>query len=262
MLHVPWGDLLETPENRPELLKSPRRRGRTTLLIAGAAVLGVVAGVVTGYAVQYDREPTPLPPLSQPDLRDSKTVPAGASTTARSVNVNRQVKTDGDLRKLLLKKPKGATADTSQAADWMSLVEYVEDYEKPDRMFENMIDDDPRRIATTSWEQRGEVFVTVNLIQFRDDDRLSAPEWGLGQQGYMSQDKHAGNRGKPIPGSGNGRVYVYDEPLRKAGYEPLYQARVIAQRGDVVMEIWYVNNARKISEKAVMSLAKQQLERL
>ena len=35
-----------------------------------------------------------------------------------------------------------------------------------------------------------------------------------------------------------------------AGYEPLYQARVIAQRGDVVMEIWYVNNTRKVSAKA------------
>ncbi|AVZ73852.1 hypothetical protein SLUN_18390 [Streptomyces lunaelactis] len=232
------------------------------MLIAGAAVLGVVAGVVTGYAVQYDREPTPLPPLSQPELSDSKTVPAGASTTAQSVNVNRQVKTDGDLRKLLVRKPKGATADKSQAADWMSLIEYAGDFKKPDRMFEDMLRDDPRRIATTSWGQRGEVFVTVNLIQFRDDDRLSAPEWGLGQQAYMSHDDYAGNNGKPIPGSGNGRVYVYDEPLRKAGYEPVYQARVIARRGDVVMEIWYMNNTRKVSEKAVMSLAKQQLERL
>ncbi|MET7616911.1 hypothetical protein [Streptomyces sp. NPDC005408] len=257
---------METPEIHPERQESPprppRRRGRTTLLIGGAAVLGVVAGVVTGYAVQYDREPTALPPLSQPDLRDSQSVPAGAGTTAQSVNVNRQVKTDGDLRKLLLKKPKGATADKSLSAGWMSLVEYAEGFKEPDLMFENLVKDDPRRIATTSWEERGEVFVTVNLIQFRDDDVLSARDFGRGQQGYMAMDDYAGNRGKPIPGSGNGRVYVYDEPIRESGYEPLYQARAVAQRGDVVMEIWYLNNTRKVSAKAVMSVAKQQLERL
>ncbi|WP_328675490.1 hypothetical protein OG905_21820 [Streptomyces sp. NBC_00322] len=256
---------METPEIRPERQKPPRpprRRGRTTLLIAGAAVLGVVTGVVTGYAVQFDREPTPLPPLSQPDLRDAKTVPAGPGTSAQSVNVNRRVKTDGDLRKLLLKKPKGAKADKSLSEGWTSLVEFAQGYKKPDRMFADMVSDDPRRIATTSWEERGEVFVTVNLIQFRDDDILAARDWGMGQQAYMSLDDYAGNTGEPIPGSGNGRVYVYDKPFRQAGYEPLYEARVIAQRGDVVMEIRYLNNIRKVSAKAVMSLAKQQLERL
>ncbi|TQK45483.1 hypothetical protein FBY35_7051 [Streptomyces sp. SLBN-118] len=222
----------------------------------------MVSGVVTGYAVQFDREPTPLPPLSQPDLRDSKTLPAGPGTTAQSVNVNRRVKTDGDLRKLLLKKPKGAKAATSLSDGWTSLVEYSGAYDKPDRMFQEMVNDDSRRIATASWEERGEVFVTVNLIQFRDDDVLAAREWGSGQQGYMAMEGHAGNSGRPIPGSGNGRVYVYDKPIRQAGYEPLYRARVIAQRGDVVMEIWYLNNAREVSAKAVMSLAKQQLERL
>ncbi|MGW1494818.1 hypothetical protein [Streptomyces sp. NPDC002402] len=256
---------METPEIRPERQKPPRpprRRGRTTLLIAGAAVLGVATGVVTGYAVQFDREPTPLPPLSQPDLGDAKTVPAGPGTTAQSVNANRRVKTDGDLRKLLLKKPKGAKAGKSLSEGWTSLVQYADAYDKPDRMFKEMVNDDSRRIATTSWEERGEVFVTVNLIQFRDDDVLAAREWGMDQQGYMGMEEHAGNSGEPIPGSGNGRVYVYDKPIRHAGYEPLHQARVIAQRGDVVMEIWYVNNTRKVSAKAVMSLAKQQLERL
>ena len=58
----------------PETAAAPvraRRRGRTALLIAGAVVLGLVAGTCTGYLVQADREPTKLPPLSQPTLKQS-----------------------------------------------------------------------------------------------------------------------------------------------------------------------------------------------
>ncbi|WP_324614657.1 hypothetical protein [Streptomyces sp. NRRL WC-3618] len=42
-----------------------RPRWRTVLLVVGAAVLGLVAGTCVGYLVQADREPTPLPSLSQ-----------------------------------------------------------------------------------------------------------------------------------------------------------------------------------------------------
>ncbi|MEV8534780.1 hypothetical protein [Streptomyces sp. NPDC051211] len=65
--------------------EQPRRRrtGRTVALIAAAAVLGVLAGTVTGYAVQLDRAPTPLPPLAQQHLPAPKPVAADDATTPR-----------------------------------------------------------------------------------------------------------------------------------------------------------------------------------
>ncbi|MEU2156590.1 hypothetical protein ABZ532_16495 [Streptomyces sp. NPDC019396] len=237
-----------------------RPRGRTALTIAGAVVLGLLAGTVTGYAVQYDRAPTPLPPLSQPELRTPKDIPAGPGADPQAVNVHRRVPTDGDLRKLLLKKPKGARDNERVQQGWRGLLDYAFDYDKPDRMFAYMAGQ-TRRIATTSWEERGEVFVTVNLVQFRSEiSSTSAADWVKDRQSYMP--KNAGNDGTPVPGSGNGRVYVYDEPVQKTGYEPVYRGHALAHRGDVAVEIWYFDNARKVSSKPLMALIEKQLERL
>ncbi|WP_405570832.1 hypothetical protein OG317_17405 [Streptomyces sp. NBC_01167] len=242
---------------------APRRRGRTALVVGAAAVLGVLAGTVTGYAVQMDRDPTPLAPLSQPELRTPRTVAAGPDTTPLTVSANRRHATDGDLRQLLVKKPKGAQTDRGVTSDgWTDVVSFAGDYDEPDRQFTYLAEQDIRRIATTAWEQRGGIFVTVHLIQFRDTARTAAADWVSDQQAYMPTEDFAGHDGELIAGSGNGRVYVFNEPIRKAGYEPLYQARVLAYRGDVAMEIWYVNNTRKISERAVTALAEQQLGRL
>ncbi|MGW8990264.1 hypothetical protein ACWGRF_10110 [Streptomyces zhihengii] len=238
----------------------PRRRGRTAALIAAAAVLGVLGGTVTGYTVQYHREPTPLPALSQPDLRNPKPVPAKPGTTARSMNVNRWVKTDGDLRELLLPKPKGAKTETKPA--WQDLFSYAQWFEEEDYMFEELAEDDFRRCASVSWSVGGKVYVDIQLIQFREEHELKASSFGEGQQWYLDEDKWAGNDGEPIPGSADGRTYVFDEPLREAGYEPLYRGRAVAWRGDVVMLIEYANNAGPINEKDLKSLAKRQLERL
>ncbi|WP_328861054.1 hypothetical protein [Streptomyces sp. NBC_00306] len=242
---------------------APRRRGRTALVVGAAAVLGVLAGTVTGYAVQIEREPTPLAPLSQPELRTPRTVAAGPDTTPLTVSANRRHATDGDLRQLLVKKPKGAQTDRAVTSDgWTEVVSYAGDYNKPDRQFTYLAKHGIRRIATTAWEQRGGIFVTVHLIQFRDAAETAAADWVSGQQSYMPTEEFAGHDGELITGSGNGRVYVFNEPVRKAGYEPLYRARVLACRGDVAMEIWYVSNRREISEKAVTALAEQQLGRL
>ncbi|MFE1256323.1 hypothetical protein [Streptomyces fungicidicus] len=98
----------EEPADRPPVTPQ-RRRGRTAALVAVAAVLGVVAGTCAGYLVQADREPTELPPLSQPVLPQAK----GGAPEPLSADEDRRVKTDGDLRKLLIKKPRGA-----KEADW------------------------------------------------------------------------------------------------------------------------------------------------
>lgn len=263
------GDLLESPETVPDQGTSPdpygiprsRRGRRTTALIAGAAVLGVLAGAVTGYAVQYQREPTPLPPLAQTDLRTPEPIPADGKTTARSLSANRWVRSDGDLRELLVKMPKGAR--TEKKAGLRDLPDYAAGFTYPGDVFEIMADSDFRRAASVTWsEGDGDaIYVTVTLVQFRDDKNLEAAEFaGRRQQEYLD-DERAGNKGLAIPGSTSGRMWLFDEqdPRR---YAAPYQARAVAFRGDILMDIYYDSNAGPVSKQAFEVLAKRQLELL
>lgn len=265
---VLWGDLLESPETVPDQGTSPdpygtprpRRGRRTTALIAGAAVLGVLAGAVTGYAVQYQREPTPLPPLAQAELRYPKPLPADAKTTARSLSAHRWDRTDGDLRELLVKKPNGAR--TEKKTGWVELPAYAAEFERPGEVFEDLVRSDFRRAASVRWSEGSAIYVTVTIVQFRDDESLEASEFASSQQRYMGDDDWAGNKGSAIKGSKDGRTWVFDEPERRPGYEPYYQARAVAFRGDLFMDIRYDNNRGPVPKKAFEALAKRQLELL
>ncbi|HEX5566351.1 MAG TPA: hypothetical protein VFY14_05350, partial [Streptomyces sp.] len=252
----------ETPE-APGPAAPPRRRGRTALLIACAALLGTVAGTATGYTVQADRAPTPLPPLSQAELSyPKKPLPKGQEPEPLTAEEDRRMKTDGDLRKLLVKEPKGAREQDTLIDDgWLSPAAYALEFEHPDVMFPDLVREQGlRRVAAVSWEV-GHRTVDIRLVQFREDDIRFTLGFLEGQQAYMPEDEHAGNEGKPLKDSGNGLVYVYDEPVRDPGYLPLYQARALAQRGDVVMDVW-ICDSRPISERDIRSLAERQLERL
>lgn len=241
--------------------RAPRRRGRTALLIAAAAVLGVVAGTATGYAVQADRPPTPLPMLAQPGLAyPAKPLPPGKEPEPLSAEEDSRVKTDGDLRKLLLSRPAGARENPAPWADdgWLSLDEYARDFESPDYMFEDLVGKGFRRAACSSWEQ-GEYRVTnIYLVQFRADWSLDATDHTEGRQAYMPRE--AGNPGDPLKGSSNGRYYLY-KVKQEAGYLPQYRARAIAQRGDVMLDI-NMFDTEPISKKDIRTLAERQLERL
>ncbi|MDG9702978.1 hypothetical protein [Streptomyces sp. DH37] len=242
----------------------PRRRGRTALLPACAALLGAVGGLAGGYTVQADRAPTPLPPLSQAELSYPKEpLPEGEEPEPLTAEEDRRVRTDGDLRKLLLDRPKGAREpEPSPDVDgWLSLPAYAREFDNPGYMFTYLTGEDLRRVASTGW-QRGEYrTVSVSLVQFRDEKRRSALEHAEDQQEYMPYDQHAGNDGTALKGSGNGRYYVFDEPDREPGFLPVYAARAIAQRGDIMMDIW-IYDIEPIAGRDIRSLAERQLERL
>ncbi|WP_307805154.1 hypothetical protein [Streptomyces sp. VRA16 Mangrove soil] len=238
------------PADRP----APRR-GRTVALIAGAVVLGVVAGLCTGYVVQAGRDPDPLPPLAQQQVTRS----GGKAPEALSAAQDSDVRTDGDLRKLLVPRPAGAQKSDS-VQGWLNQYDYAGYYKEPDEMFGDLSRNDFRRAALSGWE-KGQSMTEIHLIQFRDADRLSSRDFLSGQQTYMPDSAWAGNGGEPIPGSSNGRVYVYDHPDTKPGYLPMYVSRALAARGDIVMDIW-MYDTKPIPKKSAMDLAKRQLERL
>ncbi|MFD5473551.1 hypothetical protein [Streptomyces sp. NPDC127105] len=249
-------DAPNAPEE-PAVAPRARRRGRTTLLVATAAVLGAVAGTCTGYLIQADREPTRLPSLSQPALARAK----GAAPEPLSAAQDRRVRTDGDLRKLLLPRPSGARDIPFPPGHdgWLSLVEYAGTYKKPDMAFQDLIESEFRRAAVTSWRTTDAHYVEIHLVQYHQEEDVAAIEQM--DNGTYWAERDSGNRSWPVPGTGDGRAYVDSTPDRKPGYLPVYSAEAHAWRGDIAMDI-YVCDTKPVSKKEIMSLAERQVGRL
>lgn len=234
-------------------MKTKRRRGRTTLIVVAAAVLGVVAGTATGYAVQADRAPDALPPLNQPGLAyPAKSLPEGKESGPLTV-----AKSD-DLLKRLISKPKGARKDEySLAGDGaLSLDAFTLEFDEPSSMFEYLAPDF-RRGATVSWREGENHEVVVNLIEFKPTTFLGAADFAQAQQGYMPDADAAGNAGAPIEGTADGRYWVYDNPR----HERENRARAVAWRGDIMMEISVYDSA-PIRASEIKKLAERQMGRL
>lgn len=248
----PAGDTGPAPQ-------APRRpRGRTTLMIAAAAVLGVVAGTCAGYVIQVERPPTKLPPLSQPVVprAEGEAEPLPASQ-------DRQVRLDGDLRDFLIERPKGApdVKDAAGRDGWMGIAEYANRYKLPGHTFNSLVGDDFRRTAEESWRFGAAGSVYVCLTQFRQVNSMAASEWA--ENGFYWAGDEENTRSWPIPGTGKyaGRAYVHDTPDRKPGYLPLYSAEAHAWRGDVYVEI-SVYDSKPIPKKKIMDLAERQMGKL
>ncbi|WP_078943369.1 hypothetical protein [Streptomyces aureus] len=234
----------------------PRRRGRTTLIVATAAVLGLVAGTCAGFLVQAHRAPTRLPSLSQPVLTQAK----GPGPEPLSAAQDHRVKTNGDLRKLLLTRPKGTKEGHWAGNDgWMDLPEYADNYEKPAKVFPDLISDEFRRAAVVGWDEGSTYTVEIRLVQFHQEETLKAGEYA--DSGYYWAEKEGGTRSWSVPGTEDGMAYVHTRPETKPGYYPMYSAEAHAWRGDIAMEIW-VYGTKQISKDKIMDLAKRQVGRL
>ncbi|ROQ81660.1 hypothetical protein EES39_13115 [Streptomyces sp. ADI92-24] len=242
-----------------------RPRGRTALIIAAAAVLGITGGAAVGYGVQAGRAPTPLTALSQPGLAyPAKALAADRVPDPLPAAQDRRVRTDGDLRKLLIPRPAGwsENKDMGLVRDgWMGVEDYVLGFTNEDFMFGRLLEADVRRVAAAAWKKGEYGKANVCLVQFGSGVNTSAADHAEDQRAYMSGDEDgAGNDGNAIKGSLSGRYYVYKAEL-KPGYMPLYRARAVFYRGDVMAEINLIDT-RPISKKDIRTLAERQLERL
>ncbi|MFE1878554.1 hypothetical protein [Streptomyces diastatochromogenes] len=236
------------PEVLAEPGERPRRRGRTPRLIAAAALLGLVAGTCAGYLVQADREPTRLPSLSQPVIKQ-----ATGEVEPLSAAQDREVRTDGDLRKLLLAKPNGAREANWVPADgWMSLAAYADEYPDPGDKFSDLDAHEFRRAAVTGWKVGSAYAVNVRLVQYRQEDSMGAVDTS---HNFQDEAESASPTDSwSIPGTGDGRSYAYNRG-------PFYSAEAHAWRGDIAMEIW-IYGTKPIAKKTITDLAERQMERL
>ncbi|MER6999148.1 hypothetical protein [Streptomyces sp. NPDC000410] len=224
-------------------------------------MLGVVAGVCTGYVVQAERPPAALPSLSQPVLAQAK----GKGPEPLSAAVDRKVKTEGDLRKLLLTAPKGASDRDSGLfeARWMSLEQYASEFTFPSEAVALLVEQQYRRGARVAWHEDGDRFVEIRLLQFRDEKRYGYGDSGAEAAVHDSvawAEEETGNPGKAIAGSPAGRYFVDDRPEVEDG-QRTYKARAHAWRGDIALEIW-IADSRPVSEKKIRDVAQRQWERL
>jgi hypothetical protein len=230
------------------------------VLIATAAVLGVVAGTCVGYLVQAGREPTALPPLSQPSVAQAK----GAGPEPLSAAQDRKVKVDGDLRKLLLTKPSGARKGLFEAGSdgWMDLAEYAETYASPAGALRSLLGHDEfRRAAVTNWREGGDFSVEIRLVQYRQEETGTEAADAAGDAYYYAEPTGEYDTDSwPIPGTGDGMAYVHRKPDTSYGVG-LYSAEAHAWRGDISMEIW-IYDTKPIPRTKVLDLAKRQMERL
>ncbi|MBY8880951.1 hypothetical protein [Actinacidiphila acidipaludis] len=233
-----------------------RRRGRTTLLIACAAVLGVLGGGGLGYRIQQQRTPTPLPPLTGTVLAQPKG--AGVAPKPLPASQDRAAVFDSNLLAQLVPTPEGAKEDDR---DWESLADYAENFTKPDGAFMEFAANDFRRAATASWTQSGhDTEVSVELVQFRDEAAPYAPGEISSWTTFDDDDEHLGDS-HDVPGTMDGKVWGSAKAEHKSGYLPMYYATGLARVGNVIAEV-DVNSLKPVKASTVMSVLTKQLERL
>ncbi|MFD8824024.1 hypothetical protein ACFV1C_16885 [Streptomyces sp. NPDC059605] len=243
-----------------------RPRGRTALIVAVAAVLGIAGGTAVGYDVQAGRAPTPLPALSQPDLAyPAKALPADSVPDPLPASRDRRVRTDGDLRKLIADRPAGWSDDDSSVLGLddgrLDTDAYARLYEEEGSMYEYLLRVGVRRVVNAAWKRGQNRTAETFLVQFGSTTVHGAKEFAEEQLRYMpGTGTGGGGNGGAIEGSSTGRYYVFDVE-REPGRLPLYHARATMYRGDVVAEV-YLYDTVPISKKDIRTLAERQLERL
>ncbi|MBZ2408858.1 hypothetical protein HX747_16185 [Streptomyces sp. L06] len=265
-------EAVEAPAEAPAETPAPRRRprGLTTLIVACAALVGAVGGTATGYAIQAERKPTPLPPLSQADLAyPKKALPESERPAPLAAKHDTAVKANGDLRKLLVARPKGYTEDPSSGVmgpgnptvdNWLSPGGYSGEYVEPSQHFTDSLGSGIRRVAAANWHGSGNAHISVRLVQFRPGPIAEAQAVAMGSRQDAANHTRTGEIDNFIESEKAAWYYVH-EPDSQPGYLTNYVARATGYRGDTMFDLHFFDT-KPLSEKAIKALALKQLERL
>ncbi|MFG1810967.1 hypothetical protein [Streptomyces sp. NPDC049040] len=253
------------PMFEPELVSSsvapppepyrPMARGRLTLIVAAAAVLGVLAGAAAGYQVQRGRTPTALPPL----VGAAPAQPAGAAPArpAPKVADDRDAIYEGNLLKLLLPTPKGAE---EQERGWLTQADEADNYDDAATVFTDLGEHGYRRGVSARWSVGKAKFTdtSITLTQYRDD---VTPYTSEVLRGSEYADGAHQSYGTPVPDSVDGEVRPSAEPYDEGDGLKVYVGSGKARVGNIFVEV-FVSGVRPVSRNAVLSVITKQLERM
>ncbi|MFB1045403.1 hypothetical protein [Streptomyces chrestomyceticus] len=241
----------DRPDQPPRPGLRHRFAGRTRPLIALGAALGVVGGVAAGYAVQYGRPPTPLPPLAAGVSAQSAQAVGGAAPRPVAAPWS-----DGDLETLLAPRPEGARPQVSGSRR-LRLDRFAAGYTEPAELFKTLAKNGFQRAAYDIW-RLGSLTVRTDLVQFRDMWDASAARYVEdGQGGSVLRHAHE----VKLAGTATGALYVEAKAQEFPDSAPLYTARALARRGTVVMDMAF-QDTKPLDEAALRPLAQRQLDKL
>ena len=237
-------------EPEPELKSKPRRRIRGTTLLTAAVVLGVLGGVATGYVVQWTRPPTPLSPLagSQPAYKPVG-VYQGIAPAMLPASQDDATLTDGDLTKLLLPVPSGASTDDSVWVD--QLIDPEEDAALCTTNQASCLTYDYNQgvdsIADTNWTQNG-FHVEIRIYRMAPGESASVLSW-------TSSDTGAANQ-IPMPAG----IDASGDEFRDSYGDN--DDNAYAAHGDLVVEFWVSSLTKTPNPSLIDGLITQQMGRL
>ena len=239
------------PESTPEPEPKRRRRIRSSTIFTAAVVLGVLGGVGTGYEIQNARPGTPLPPLagSQPGYAPVG-VYQGVAPAMLPASQDDATLTDGDLTKLLLPVPSGATTDPTL---------WIDENVDPEQIAElcassdqqtclgNYYTDGIVSIADTNWYQNG-FHVEVRLSRMAPGDSGNARDWA----------HTSGGQSNPLTLPNGISGYGY-ESVDSNGDNDDYASAV---HGDLVADFWVSSPTQTPNPSMINGLITQQMGRL
>ena len=194
------------------------------------------------------RKPTPLPPLAvtQPvyprsPIYDGTRPPSLPASQDDATIVN------GDLTKLLLPTPAGATAAFFDH-EWVELSQDASDCTLPAECMSNALSSGLVRIAATTWNQSGGLFVEIRMYQHLPG-KFDAVETDL-----ASAKSH--NNTLPMP-----------DGVAAAGYEFVDSDGsnddfAVAVHGDLAVDFWVTSKDHAPDPSIISNLITQQMARL
>ena len=229
---------------------TPKRRIRSTTLFAAAVVLGVLGGVGTGYGIQYSRQPTPLPSLtgSQPAYAPVG-VYQGVAPAMLPASQDDATLTDGDLTKLLLPVPAGASTDDSDWVDQLVDPEEIAQYCTGSQAscltydYAQGVDE----IGDTNWEQNG-FQIEIRIYRMTAGDSSNARSW--------SSDDSDGSNTIPMPAGIDGSAYEFYDSNDDN------DDNAFAVHGDLVVGFWVTSPTVVPNPSLIDGLITQQMGRL
>jgi hypothetical protein len=247
-----WAGIATAPESEPEseLQPKPKRRIRGTTLLTAAIVLGVLGGVATGYVVQWMRPATPLPSLagSQPAYKPAG-VYQGVAPAMLPASQDDATITDGDLTKLLLPVPSGASTDDSLWLDQLVDPEEVAQLCTTDEAscLTNDYSQGVEAIADTNWTQDG-FHVEIRIYRMARGQSSTARSWA-------SNDTDSANQ-IPMPTGIDSSGYEFRDSYGDN------DDNAYAAHGDIVVEFWVSSPTKTPNPSMIDGLITQQMGRL
>ncbi|WP_051451564.1 hypothetical protein [Actinospica robiniae] len=242
--------LPEPPLCQIPAARKPRRRIKTRTLMASAVVLGLLGGAGVGYAIQSSRPPTPLPALLPAAPKYAPVgVYAGVAPPTLPPSQDDLTVTDGDLTKLLLPTPAGASVQDAWDHQWLDVMDDAElcSDDRQAECFSDKINAGVRAVADTGWTTSSGYYEEIRIFRYAPSYDTNAFLDGISSEGSPIDTPPL------LDASAVADTYTEDGDHLDYG---------AAAHGDLAVEFWVGSTERVPDPSLIDDLMTQQMARL